>query len=1731
MAISVNEITPNSPYSSNENSLLNASVIDVVFNPSINYIEYVITDANESFKLVDENYNRYSFPTDGTVTSNNISSIIFDPGSDIQTKNLNVGNYIVYYNFYQNEVNTSPTTNNFFIKEISPDRTEITVSFTALFTSLESVVSSLKVDNGNYFKEFYLNFGGGDAILANNVQVNSNNTLLIFNLYQPLPDNIETNALFWIVTKIADTLSFRINITSDPYIPTFSSVNIKGPNFNLPIKDRTNNTTGYLDYNTLLQIQSVSSSNQIKSLLAEKGIDINIDYTDFNNFIHFSSVYQRLTNFYYKVSQIESYNNDISSLSSVTNSSSSISILQSKITNIVENFDDYEYYLYYSSGSWAWPKSNSTLPYTLYSTGSSEVINWLGDADNLTGILGSASIYDENNQNNLYYSIPEYIRDDVRNEPYYLFIEMIGQHYDSIWTYYKDVTNLHVADNRLDYGISKDLVAEALKSFGIKIYQNNFTTQDLYSAFLGYTSNNIDTTGSLPVNTGSFQEYINNYITASYDASVMPLDDYNKEVYKRIYHNLPYLAKTKGTIPGLRALINCFGVPDTILRISEFGGRDKDTSTYDYFNQQYNYTFYVSKSFQYANFPLKINDLWGTTLNNPESIQFRFKTQPLPTSSAAITSNQFYRTASVLLFHNSSSNNYINPIPTASLLALEYSGSFYATGAYKGSTYSSSYQYANLVFYPNIRDTASNTSISLPFYNNDWWSVMLNITGSTFTLYAGNKLYYDGYDGNQIGFLKSSSITYNINDTAFKENGSYSNSGSIMMGAPTILPLGPIPLSSQGSSANILSSGYPLSRQLVKGQYQELRYWAKTGSVESFKDFIMNPSSIDYWGDENEYANYLAYRIPLGNELRGVLNTTGTDQIFYTRYSVHPKSTGSWAITSSFNFNEVDNLSGTSFPVFYPNIEPFFYNQPIAGIRNRVTDKIQIVNSIYPTGSVLSQYRSLEQNFPISGSETPDINLLEIAFSPQNEINDDIISSLGYFNIGEYIGDPRQTTSRDVTYPDLVNLSNGFFQKYFASYDLFDYMRLIKYFDNSLFKMIQDFVPARTSLSSGIVVKQHLLERNRYPQPLAEWEDLDYSGSITTAFISGSTGGTFNQYNILTDYQNYPFIISGSGFIVDPETPINYFVESSSFSTITVDNSINTNFAWDWTTGELITYFYGNIKLFASGTNSPLGNTFNLYFSSSQNGVIASSTQGSNFLYITPLTSCSYGERFSLWIEDGGSGPNTISVQFGLHDVYPYSNQTWVQHYTNPTGVSTIIHSTQDEFYNGELPYSNIIVDNGELNEANPFKEQNLTLINYNTYLYKNNTQFPNNINYDITNLNTFLDSNTVPNTGEIYLWYDDSTYNIGAPPISGIQYNWDTYSSRFSTEKVKYIKINNIDLNGANNFTNLSQLQTLTLSFPDGNFEYPIYSIQENDGYFLYSIGPYLPVGPFEQIGNPNTSSLGGVLDYSTVATQSSFTFPSSTYTLLTASLTASSGNSLGYFNDNTSTYTLGNTPNTAITFKLSATASVSSPPGGEARIYLLSTRNIPGSFTVTAPLSSPEYVYYPLLLQVSDLSSGEASVTFYGTSSLIDGDRFRVAVLTSLGEGITLTNLTLTISQSILNFTPSQSLSIYSPYLPPGVFSFDYNDYNPLIDNAEESRTSNIFMDIDYSQNPITPINQSLIVIGGADRAPVQDSNYASKAWSNIRYNGSRYNSIIIKTRTIVGNNITQRNNPFGG
>jgi len=1073
-------------YGGSDTSLLSQFEINTSLTSS-SYIEYFIYDNNQNLLSTDYSFSEYTVLNNGQSagTDNSLSQIEIDPEKSLINSGYDQGEYITYFNILNKQIGSE--LQQLYITEISSDRTEIRLDSTSL-TEIDIVEQTnifiQERENSPYFLDFYLNFGDNNLFISNNISLDNQdptNPTVLIKLYEPLSDEFDINSTLWVVTVVEEPVAYKVTFEDIPIVFT-DTTSIGGPNFNLDLKDQVNNSSLELSYADLVLTSLTSSANQLNSLLEEKEIDINVDYSDFSNFIHFSSVQSRIENFYYKVGLIESYSSSIAILNNTTNNNPSASkaIYESKINNIITNFDGYDYYLYYSSESLAYPKTNSTLPYTLYSSTSPTVLTWLGSADENNayygGILLSASIYDNLNQNNLFYTIPEYLREDPANDPYQLFIEMVGQHYDNIWIYYKDVTQKYNADNRLENGISKDIVADAIRDFGIKLYQNNFSNEDLYTAFLGLTPGGglfpfPNITGSLPTPSG--YEYINTKISASND--YLPLDDVNKSLYKRIYHNLPYLLQTKGTLPGLRALITSYGIPDTILRINEYGGKDKtNTNDWDYWQNEFNYA-HKQNGFETLNIPWVLNSRWGSTSNVPETVMFRFKTNNLLTSSPPPLQSP--------LISSTLDKFRIN---------LTYTGSAYTSGSYSGSIIDPYYQYARLDFIPNEYPYPdSSASIFLPFFNNDWWSVMVTKTGTglstNFQLYAGNKIYGGGENGTSIGFFASSSI----------------------IGEDTLW-ISPLDVFFQ-----------------LSGSFQEIRYYNKPISESVFKDYVMNPSSIE-GNSLNSGADQLAFRLPLGGELY-----TGSN-------SIHPKVTGSWITTSSFASNNTASFSST--PTFVKNTEYFYYDQPIAGIKNAIADKIRVENNVIPGGDVLSPFMSLSQQANISQSYTANTNLLEVAFSPQDEVNDDINSSLGYFNIGEYIGDPRLRSSSAESYPSLDALRDSYFQKYTKNYNLVDFVRLIKFFDNSLFKMIKDFVPARTSLASGIVIKQHILERNKYPQPQVDtnstiayytsgstknkpltFQDISVSGTLlpqwndynagTVENFDGGTAGVFEMFN------------------------------------------------------------------------------------------------------------------------------------------------------------------------------------------------------------------------------------------------------------------------------------------------------------------------------------------------------------------------------------------------------------------------------------------------------------------------------------------------------------------------------------------------------------------------------------------------------------------------------------------
>ena len=598
-------------YSPSDIALINTSLITPNFGTSADYIEYFVKD--QAGVVLSSNYytEKYTIGSNVNAILGTTNVLNLDPEADAKTAGYNRGVINVKYNFLTKWLLSTPDpVNNFWIKEISTSRTEIKVarqdlSNTQLANAFGTFNAALASDT--YYPDFYLNFGADVLTIAvNAVYVEENGIgYVIFKLYEPLPLQFDLKSTFWVVTEAANPAEFNVSINVTPEaVKDFSQ--IKGPNFKVAVKDRVGQTTPFYNYTNLLATSVTSSYQQLQSMLQENGIDINVDYSDFTNFVHFSSATNRLYNFTYKLQLIESASAGILA----NNTSTAKVILQDQINSTITNFDGYEYYLYFNSASTSWPKQNSSIPYSLYSTTSSQAVNWLGSINTTPtaatmSMYWSSSYYDDQNQNLLLYTAPSYIVEDSSNAPYFLFLNMVGQMYDNIWIYLKDVTNLYAANNNPFVGISLEEVADAIRNTGVQLYTNTSISDNIYYSLLGinqtgsalpvtssaysrvvYSSSSLYPLTNQPYLTASLalppfgEELINRFVTTFITGSAnitssfatLPNSQITGEIYKRIYHNMPYLLKTRGTKRGAQALITAFGVPGDILNVKEYGG-------------------------------------------------------------------------------------------------------------------------------------------------------------------------------------------------------------------------------------------------------------------------------------------------------------------------------------------------------------------------------------------------------------------------------------------------------------------------------------------------------------------------------------------------------------------------------------------------------------------------------------------------------------------------------------------------------------------------------------------------------------------------------------------------------------------------------------------------------------------------------------------------------------------------------------------------------------------------------------------------------------------------------------------------------------------------------------------------------------------------------------------------------------------------------------------------------
>lgn len=512
----------------------------------------------------------YNLPTPALTADGELATeVTIDPASIAQEFGFTRSDIKILFHFLNDLFTTSKEKKELYIQDISKDRREVLLysdklSTNELINKTEELTK--KLNSESYFDEFLLNLGDNDLFIVTNIdtwELNDKYTIAL-KLYEPLPDNYAIKDSAQLVQKVADSIGVKVKVEIEVEPPQLPK--LRGPNFTAQAEEDESIPTQYFNFEDLFSYSNSNSNRELFSLIREKSVDLGIDYSDFSNFIHFSSAEERLKNFRYKLSLLEVYQFDLTTEEALLNSTSSInasgSIEATKklIEGIINNFDHYERHLYYESGSSSWPKTNSSKPYINAGLPT-------GDTQWYNGQLVSASNYDVKNYDLLTNFLPEYLADDANNQNGLTFTHMLGHHFDNLWIYTKGLTDKYDTDHRLNAGISKDLVQEAVKSLGVKLYNSIEGSNDLFRYFINDS-----------YDSGSIGETIDNF--QSNTRGSVSNKDYEADIYKRIYHNIPFLLKTKGTKRGIKALISCFGIPSGYLSIRQFGGQAYDSTRY-----------------------------------------------------------------------------------------------------------------------------------------------------------------------------------------------------------------------------------------------------------------------------------------------------------------------------------------------------------------------------------------------------------------------------------------------------------------------------------------------------------------------------------------------------------------------------------------------------------------------------------------------------------------------------------------------------------------------------------------------------------------------------------------------------------------------------------------------------------------------------------------------------------------------------------------------------------------------------------------------------------------------------------------------------------------------------------------------------------------------------------------------------------------------------------------------
>lgn len=1025
--------------------------LDLAANPSDTVLLDVYSFTN---RYLESNFDISNFQRPDSNT------VLLNATEDLQNLGYRNGKFNIQYKFLRNILG-SGTGEKVEIVEISGDR-------------LEARILPVESNNEGYvdFKDFFeagiFNLDKKQILADLRLFANSQNSFSVYDFIQdritypqapysiilklndPLPDSITVGSTAFLSQELSVSDVFEVLVL--PGESQSSGIQLKGPNFNADIKYISKTSSQLKSYNQLTGSAAVKSNliNNLFSGSFSEGVPLNIDYRKFDNFVHFGSAQERITGFHYKVQQIEAYNARLNELANITSSNSvqtNIRTTTNRRDALLGSFDSYERYLYYESSSYetssfgefystTWPKQNSTKPYTLFSHTSSEAESWF------SGMMDSASLYDENNNNSLLRTVPAYLQEDDANSNYITLVNMVGHFYDHILPYVAQTTLLPDRQESVSEGFAKDLIYHVGQSLGIP-FNSGVNFEDVWNYTLG-----TNVSGS----------YIYN--------SSGSLKDRQLEVWKRVINSLPYLLKTKGTERGLRALVNIFGIPSTMLRIREYGGPEATfDSVSDYIYDRFFYSLrigetssltpglYGSTSYGSSSYgsntvavsrvsvPWQSLDQSQQTQGKPDSVELRFRT--------VSGSN---RTQHLIEKKNTATQN------SDFLVKLDYTN----TTSSIQLALSGAYGYAT-------------ASVQAPVFDGEFWSLLLTRSGAddgtnvgpmTYNLMIKQKKY------DKVTRTYSASLQ-NITTPSQSYNQAYDADGILYIG---------------GATANTGS--------FFTGSVQELRYWTTQVSESTFNQHVLSPTSYVGNNDNNLLINSSSFDTLAGRFCFGSDNKKINLQLTGSIASQHPDQDTNTFLSASF----ITYVSGSEY--YNHHVESHTLYWPDISGNRQISNKIRLQeNSLLK--SVLSSQAKLE----IASNEVypQDSPRLGLYFSPQDEVNQDFAEQFGGSSVDDLIGNPADL-NKD-RYPGLARIQFEYAKKYKALNKVGDYINRVKQLDSSVFELAKQLVPLRANFQTGLTIEPTVYQRNKFPTNQPTFTNNTYSASIDQSATTPTTLG------------------------------------------------------------------------------------------------------------------------------------------------------------------------------------------------------------------------------------------------------------------------------------------------------------------------------------------------------------------------------------------------------------------------------------------------------------------------------------------------------------------------------------------------------------------------------------------------------------------------------------------------